>query len=167
MTVARSFEEEGVLPPTLHGEVSSALTSMGVVHACEQLTDDYMLSVDIIIPQQQQGDKAGTEEDCSSSGGGDDGSSSATAKPAGGGCTKRIAIEVDGFRHYTVNSLQPTGRELARNRLLAARGLEVIVVPGHEWGAQKSLEAQQSYLQGKLEAVGYVFDGTGVAPPSP
>lgn len=118
--VARGFEG-GAKPPTLHGDVSRVLDSLGVEHSIEQLTADSMMSIDIAI---------GVE--------GRDG----------------IALEVDGPYHYTTNTLHPTGRELARNRLLKARGWTVVVVPAHEWGADSSFRQKQRYLRDKLREVG-------------
>ena len=46
---------------------------------------------------------------------------------------ERIALEADGPSHFAANTLAPGGAMLARNRLLAARGWEVISVPKYVW----------------------------------
>lgn len=49
-------------------------------------------------------------------------------------CTdKRIAVEVDGPFHFSVNTNSPLGQTMIRRRLLRAVGWTVISVPYHTW----------------------------------
>ena len=49
--------------------------------------------------------------------------------PAG----RKVAIEVDGPFHFSVNSNSPLGQTMIRRRLLRAVGWTVISVPYHTW----------------------------------
>lgn len=50
------------------------------------------------------------------------------------GTGELIAIEVHGRHQFTSNTRAPTGRILARHRLLVARGWAVTHVPSYVWG---------------------------------
>ena len=49
--------------------------------------------------------------------------------PAG----RKVAIEVDGPYHFSVNTNSPLGQTMIRRRLLRAVGWNVISVPFHAW----------------------------------
>jgi very-short-patch-repair endonuclease len=49
--------------------------------------------------------------------------------PAG----RKVAIEVDGPFHFSVNTNSPLGQTMIRRRLLRAVGWTVISVPYHTW----------------------------------
>jgi len=66
----------------------------------------------------------------------------------------QIAIEVDGPTHFTVNTQEPKGKTLLRNRILLNSGWVVICVPFFEW--HKSLDANVHYMQHRLGA--YVYN---------
>ena len=57
----------------------------------------------------------------------------ASLTPLVGRAGERIALEADGPSHFNANTLAPGGGMLARRRLLAARGWEVISVPYYVW----------------------------------
>ena len=66
-----------------------------------------------------------------------------------------VALEVDGPSHFVCNTRAPTGRTLARNRLLAARGWRVVALPFFEWDAcggdrQRQAECLRRHLRGLL-----------------
>ena len=46
---------------------------------------------------------------------------------------ERICIEVDGPHHFSTNTLRPSGENLARQRLLRARGWAVVSIPFCKW----------------------------------
>lgn len=46
---------------------------------------------------------------------------------------KKIAVEVDGPFHFSVNTNSPLGQTMIRRRLLRAVGWTVISVPYHTW----------------------------------
>lgn len=46
---------------------------------------------------------------------------------------ERICIEVDGPHHFSTNTLRPSGENLARQRLLRARGWGVVSIPFFKW----------------------------------
>ena len=65
-----------------------------------------------------------------------------------------MAIEVDGPYHFSIN--QPyinLGTTLARNRLLAYHGFELVQVPFFEWNDCKSESDKREYLKAKLLGV--------------
>ena len=59
---------------------------------------------------------------------------------------EKIALEVDGPHHFTVNTLQPLGETQARRKLLLVRGWTVISIPFFNWSNQ-SEEYRVAYLQ--------------------
>jgi hypothetical protein len=101
----------------LHVRVCSVLTSMGVIHHVEQLTEDGLFSIDVAIF---------------------------------GANGVKIALEVDGPFHFSVNARSLLGRTVARNRLLRARGWHVAAVPFFEWNALRNSYEQKLYLSDKL-----------------
>ena len=61
----------------------------------------------------------------------------------------KIALEADGPRHFLRNRLrQPRGGTLLRNRLLAALGWHVVVVPYYDW--PDGFDARVTYLRSAL-----------------
>jgi very-short-patch-repair endonuclease len=46
---------------------------------------------------------------------------------------RKVAIEVDGPFHFSVNTNSPLGQTMIRRRLLRAVGWTVISVPYHTW----------------------------------
>ncbi len=60
---------------------------------------------------------------------------------------RRIAIEVDGPSHFTVNTLEPLGHTRLRDRLLSAMGWHVVSIPFFEWDKLfKQPEQMDSYV---------------------
>ena len=49
---------------------------------------------------------------------------------------EKICIEADGPHHFSANTLQASGENLARQRLLHARGWAVVSVPFFKWTNQ-------------------------------
>lgn len=64
-----------------------------------------------------------------------------------------VVVEVDGPVHFLGNTGEPTGRTLLRNRLLEARGLEVVSLPWAEW-PHYDRDAQRAYLEKKARGGG-------------
>ena len=62
---------------------------------------------------------------------------------------RRVAVEADGPSHYLAGRA-PTGRTRLRRRLLEARGLRVVSVPGFEWRNLATDDAKDAYLGGRL-----------------
>ncbi|KAK9864416.1 hypothetical protein WJX84_005546 [Apatococcus fuscideae] len=46
---------------------------------------------------------------------------------------EKVCIEVDGPHHFSANTLRPSGENLARQRLLRARGWAVVSIPFFKW----------------------------------
>ncbi|KAL0022739.1 hypothetical protein WJX77_009701 [Trebouxia sp. C0004] len=59
---------------------------------------------------------------------------------------QKVAIEVDGPYHYTLNTHQPLGHTLLRRRLLTAIGWIVVSVPYFDWGRLYSGPQKAAYL---------------------
>ena len=71
-------------------------------------------------------------------------------EPPMGGRVLRIALEADGPRHFLRNRpRQPKGSTLLRNRLLAALGWRVVVVPYFDW-PQDDFDARVTLLHDLL-----------------
>ena len=49
---------------------------------------------------------------------------------------EKICIEVDGPHHFSTNTLKPSGENLARQRLLQARGWAVASIPFFKWSGK-------------------------------
>ncbi|KAI8475403.1 MAG: hypothetical protein J3K34DRAFT_517425 [Monoraphidium minutum] len=82
-----------------------------------------------------------------------DGAFSVDVTAAHAASGRGLAIEADGPWHYLRPGKEPTGETLARNRALAARGLEVVSVPWWEWQKVRLDAAEQdAYLLCKVEA---------------
>jgi hypothetical protein len=64
---------------------------------------------------------------------------------------RTICVEVDGPSHFFVNTLQPTGKTLFRNRLHEANGWEVVCLPHFEWQQLEEEIQQVAYLTDILE----------------
>jgi hypothetical protein len=103
----------------LQRDVSHALFSgLGVPHTLEKRLPGGLASVDIAI--EPPGERA-----------------------------LKIALEADGPRHYLRNRLrQPRGGTLLRNRLLAALGWHVVVVPYYDW--PDGFDARVTFLRSTL-----------------
>ncbi|KAL0053862.1 hypothetical protein WJX82_000155 [Trebouxia sp. C0006] len=59
---------------------------------------------------------------------------------------QKVAVEVDGPYHYTLNTHQPLGHTLLRRRLLTALGWTVVSVPYFDWGRLYSGPQKAAYL---------------------
>lgn len=86
------------------------------------------------------------------------------SRPSGARLERRIALEVDGPAHFTVNTLQPTGPTLVRNWLLEREGWRVVSLPAHRWDAAaagkdagEAAAGQRRLLQELLAEAGYEF----------
>jgi hypothetical protein len=73
---------------------------------------------------------------------------------------RRLAIEVDGPRHWLRPDQRASGPSLARNRSLATRGYSVVVVNGGNWDGLRGVRDKLRYL---LSAV---CAAVGEEPPS-
>ena len=62
---------------------------------------------------------------------------------------RRVAVEADGPSHYLADRA-PTGKTRLRRRLLEARGLRVVSVPGFDWPYFETDDAKDAYLAGLL-----------------
>lgn len=62
----------------------------------------------------------------------------------------KLAIEVDGPKHFVSPGNQLNGPTQDRNRALAARGHTVVSIPYWEWDALQTSAQQVKYLQRKL-----------------
>jgi very-short-patch-repair endonuclease len=60
---------------------------------------------------------------------------------------RRIAIEVDGLSHFTVNTLEPLGHTRLRDRLLSAMGWHVLLIPFIEWNKLQRPEQMDSDVE--------------------
>ena len=117
-------------------EVSDALGQVGIEHELEYLTAVNLLSVDIAIVKGGAFPRLHTR--------------SRSRKhptfrgprqptPSAPQCSlvffpgKKVAIEVDGPFHFSVNTNSPLGQTMIRRRLLRAVGWTVISVPYHTW----------------------------------
>ena len=67
---------------------------------------------------------------------------------------RRIAIEVDGPSHFTVNTLEPLGHTRLRDRLLSAMGWQVVSVPFFEWDKLQRPEQMDSYVEHRVHREG-------------
>ncbi|GAB4819959.1 hypothetical protein N2152v2_007005 [Parachlorella kessleri] len=70
----------------------------------------------------------------------------------------KLAIEVDGPRHFTSNQVQghhyyPLGRTLLRNRLLTAHGWRILAVPYYVWRDLHGRQEKQEWLAGQLKCL--------------
>ncbi|KAK9846558.1 hypothetical protein WJX81_006537 [Elliptochloris bilobata] len=68
----------------------------------------------------------------------------------------RVAIEVDGPFHFTINTRQPTGPTLIRRRALTGMGWMVVSVPFYDYFPLNSLTSKVHYLARLLAMVGIV-----------
>jgi hypothetical protein len=69
----------------------------------------------------------------------------------------QVAVEVDGPLHFSANlPYMPLGHTLLRNRLLRARGVQLVCVPYYRWNALQGAVARQQYLAGLLAGRGDV-----------
>ncbi|GAB4822437.1 hypothetical protein N2152v2_009483 [Parachlorella kessleri] len=123
-----------------HSEVSRMLSTLGVDHTIEHLTDDQLFSgKDPVGPIDR------------------------TLRLASWSARKwdlfwwlvgvdialpgeRIALEVDGPHHFTSNTFQPLGEMYARRSLLEARGWRVVSLPFYHWSGA-SEEQRQALLR--------------------
>lgn len=65
----------------------------------------------------------------------------------------RIALEVDGPSHFTINRpWRMMGESLARQRIIAALGWVVVSVPFHEWFSREGHGERDAWLRRTLEA---------------
>jgi hypothetical protein len=65
---------------------------------------------------------------------------------------RRVAIEVDGPRHFTANTPhRALGRTLARLRCLELRGVRVVSIPFFEWSQLHCHEQRVQYLTAALD----------------
>ena len=64
---------------------------------------------------------------------------------------QRIAIEVDGPKHY-LSTGEPSGTTLLRNRVLRSAGWRVVSIPWFEWRALKSMDEKKAYIKRKIDA---------------
>ena len=64
-------------------------------------------------------------------------------------------MEVDGPSHFFLNTLEPTGKTLFRNRVHRSKGWEVVCLPHFEWEQLVDEESKKAYL----------VDMLGVTPP--
>eukprot|EP00240_Pyramimonas_obovata_P003459 CAMPEP_0118954478 /NCGR_PEP_ID=MMETSP1169-20130426/58272_1 /TAXON_ID=36882 /ORGANISM="Pyramimonas obovata, Strain CCMP722" /LENGTH=840 /DNA_ID=CAMNT_0006902109 /DNA_START=59 /DNA_END=2578 /DNA_ORIENTATION=+ len=62
----------------------------------------------------------------------------------------RVAIEVDGPLHYTVNTLQPVGATKFKRRLLQRLGWKVLPVPFFEYNTYAPLHTKVAFMEAKL-----------------
>lgn len=69
---------------------------------------------------------------------------------------ERIAVEVDGPRHFSANGLRPLGETVARRVLLRARGWAVVSVPFFKWTGweedERERELQRDVVRARAEA---------------
>ena len=117
-TTAWRSQAEETQVSRLQRDVSHALFSgLGVPHTLEKRLPGGLASVDIAI------------------------------EPPGEGALK-IAVEADGPRHFLRNrQRQPRGGTLLRNRLLAALGWHVVVIPYYDWEAAGGFDERVTYLR--------------------
>jgi very-short-patch-repair endonuclease len=73
---------------------------------------------------------------------------------------RRLAIEVDGPRHWLRPDQRASGPSLARNRSLETRGYSVVVVDGGKWDTLRVVSGKLRYLMGIICAA------VGEEPPS-
>jgi len=140
-------------------DVSQALRALGVPHAMEQTTADGLFSVDIAVTTPPTwGDPAGGEE----GGRGETGGGAGSAQPPAPS-RLRIAIEVDGPYHFTVNTHSPLGPTRLRHRMLTMLGWTVLSVPFFEYYALTDARARGAYLAGALASAGVSVDPARVA----
>eukprot|EP00884_Botryococcus_braunii_P010550 jgi/Botrbrau1/19497/Bobra.0786s0002.1 len=72
-----------------------------------------------------------------------------------------LALLVDGPWHFrALPPYEPLGRSELRNRLLAARGYGVLVIPWFDWDAAVSQgrDVGLQFLQAKLQSAGFLVD---------
>ena len=73
----------------------------------------------------------------------------------GAGGDGGVCMEVDGPSHFFLNTLEPTGKTLFRNRVHRSKGWEVVCLPHFEWEQLVDEESKKAYL----------VDMLGVTPP--
>lgn len=169
----------GIKPSDSHRAFSRALKALGVPHKNEKRTSpDNLLSMDIAL-----GGRAREKARAGREGGGSGRLVRAclrlclrrsfavapTAKCVVAVCCvlddsgffpgfstfpfRQVALEVDGPMHFLRNTGAPTGRTLLRDRLLAARGVEVVSLPWTEWPPDLTdAGAHAEYLRRKARA---------------
>ena len=77
-----------------------------------------------------------------------------------GKCTagEKVAVEVDGPHHFTVNGQKPLGEMCARHRLLDVRGWSVLSVPYFVWTTQADDAAHIVFLRQVCVCAWHVAD---------
>lgn len=69
----------------------------------------------------------------------------------------KVAIEVDGPSHYTINTLQHTGPTRMRDHVIRAEGWIVVNIPFFEYQPDMPGSEKYKYIRRKLEEVDCVI----------
>ena len=59
----------------------------------------------------------------------------------------KVCMEVDGPSHFFLNTLEPTGKTLFRNRVHACKGWRVVCLPHFEWEQLLDDQQKEAYLR--------------------
>lgn len=63
---------------------------------------------------------------------------------------KKIAIEIDGPEHFTINTGEYMGKNQVKNEMLRLSGWELIRIPYQEWGKLSNKREKMDYIKRKL-----------------
>ncbi|GLI71256.1 hypothetical protein VaNZ11_016362, partial [Volvox africanus] len=156
--------------------VSEALSRLGLSHTVQSLTEDGLFRIDLAVEVEVRVDTRGRSVRPIRP------TTTENTAPTSPSTTQiiRIAVEVDGPRHFTANTRQPLSPTLYRRRCLEDRGWVVVSVPYWRWnqcrtatsdGATSSGPAEQEealLLQlMREEGLGEVIEAVKAQPPPP
>jgi len=75
-----------------------------------------------------------------------------------GGGVFKVALEIEGPSHYTINTLQPTGPTRMRDHVIQGEGWVVVNIPFFEYKRSMPRSEKYVYIRSKLAAVGYLIN---------